>query len=342
MTSTMSAMALPAVGARLVAERRPVPRPGPGEVRIRVEACGVCGSDIFLQKGGFGVPLPVVPGHEAAGTIDALGPDVEGWATGERVALYYISTPPGDRWAAAGYPNRSPAVRRMGVDVDGAFAQFVLRPIGSLVRTDGDVDPKALAVLTDAVGTPLHALKRVGRVQAGETVVVLGVGGIGSSAVSLAKAFGCRVIAITRSEAKQALARELGADEVVPADDVDVLAAVRELTDGVGPEVVVQCVGSAAQDEQAIAMAGPGGRVVLVGSSTEPMRVRAVDIFWRELQILGSRGFVPADIVDAIELHRAGRISIDHLLEHVRPLSEANEALDDLRSGRVVRTVLVP
>jgi 2-desacetyl-2-hydroxyethyl bacteriochlorophyllide A dehydrogenase len=340
--ATMDTMTLPAVGARLVAERRPIPEPGPGEVRVRVEACGVCGSDIFLQKGGFGVPLPVVPGHEAAGVIDGLGTDVDGWRVGERVALYYISTPPGDRWAAAGYPNRSPDVRRMGVDVDGAFAEYVLRPIGSLVRPGGDVDPKVLAVLTDAVGTPLHALKRVGRVQAGETVVVLGVGGIGSSAVSLAKAFGCRVIAVTRSAAKQELARSLGADEVVPAADVDVVAAVRALTDGVGPEVVVQCVGSAAQDEQAIAMAGPGGRVVLVGSSTEPMRVRAVDIFWRELQILGSRGFVPADIADAIELHREGRIAIDHLLEHVRPLAEANAALDDLREGRVVRTVLVP
>lgn len=344
MTATMRVVELPAIGEPLRLASRTMPEPGPGEVRVRVEACGMCGSDVFLQKGGFGsgVALPVVPGHEAAGVVDALGDGVTGLAVGDQVALYYITTPPGDPWAARGRPNISPDVRRMGVDVDGAFAEYVLRPTAALIRPRAPVPPVVLAVLTDAVATPLHGLKRVARLQAGETLVVLGVGGLGSNAVQLGKAMGATVIAVTRSEAKLRLARELGADETVAADDGDPIAAVKALTGGLGPDVVIQCVGSAAVDEQAIAMGGPGGRVVLIGASLEHFRARAVDIFWRELSVLGSRGFIPADITDAIDLYLDGTLVVDHLVRAVRPLEAANEALDDLKAGRVFRSVLVP
>lgn len=342
----MRVIELPAIGAPLRRSTRPVPDPGPGEVRVRIEACGVCGSDVFLQKGGFGagVALPVIPGHEAAGIVDALGDGVSSVAVGDQVALYYITTPPDDPWAARGRPNISPHVRRMGVDVDGAFAEYVLRPEAALIRPRAAVPPAILAVLTDAVATPLHGLKRVAHLAPGETLVVLGVGGLGSNAVQLGKAMGARVIAVTRSEAKLRLARDLGADETVPAgdDDPDPVAAVKALTGGHGPDVVIQCVGSAAVDEQAIAMGGPGGRVVLIGSSLDHFRARAVDIFWRELSVLGSRGFVPDDIRDAIDLYLDGTLSVDHLVETVRPLEEANEALEDLKAGRVFRSVLTP
>ena len=335
---------LPDVGAPLRLARRPLPEPGPGEVRVRVEACGVCGSDVFLQKGGFGaaVPLPVVPGHEAAGVVDALGPGVEGLAVGDQVAVYYITTPPDDPWAARGRPNISPHVRRMGVDLDGAFAEYVVRPPEALIVPRAPVPPPVLAVLTDAVATPLHGLKRIAKLQRGETLVVMGVGGLGSNAVQLGKAMGARVIAVTRSAAKLRLAADLGADATVAAEDGDPVAAVKALTGGHGPDVVIQCVGSAAVDEQAIAMGGPGGRVVLIGASLEPFRTRAVDIFWRELAVLGSRGFVPDDIRDAIDLYLEGTITVDHLVDAVRPLEEADQALEDLRSGGVLRSVLVP
>lgn len=340
----MRVMQLDAVGGPLSLARRPIPEPGPGEVRVRIDACGVCGSDAFLQKGGFGpkIGLPIVPGHEAAGTVDSLGDGVAGLSVGEQVALYYISTPPGDFWAARGRPNVSPAVRRMGVDIDGAFAEFVLRPVEALIRPRRPVPPPVLAVLTDAAATPLHALKRIARLQPDETLVIIGIGGLGSSAVQIGKAFGARVIAVTRSVERQQLAGRLGADEIVAAADVDAVERVRHLTSGVGADVVLQCAGSAAADEQAIAMGGPAGRVVLVGSSTEHFRARAVDIFWRELSIMGSRGFVPDDIRDAIDLFLEGRLVVDHLIEHARPLEEANEALADLNSGRVLRSLLIP
>jgi len=341
---TMRVAELPGVEQPIRMGTRPIPEPGPGEVRVRVEACGVCGSDVFLQEGGFGakVTWPRVPGHEAAGRVDAMGEGVTTVAPGDQVALYYITTPPGDRWAAAGRPNISPHVTRMGVDVDGAFAEYVIRPDAALIRPPRDVPPQILAVLTDAVATPLHGLKRVAKLQPGETVIVLGIGGLGSNAVQLAKAMGARVIAVTRSDAKQRLARELGADEVIGATDGDPVPVAREAAGGFGADVVIQCVGDARVDEQAIAMGGPGGRVVLIGAALEPFRVRAVDIFWRELSVLGSRGFIPDDIRDAIDLYLDGTLSVAHLTGAVRPLEEAAEALADLRAGRVFRSVLVP
>ncbi len=340
----MRAAELPAPHAPLRLVERPIPEPGPTEVRVRVEACGVCGSDAFLQKGGFGesVPYPIVPGHEAAGRVDAVGSAVAGFAPGDQVALYYITTPDGDPWAAAGRPNISPHVTRMGVDVDGAFAEYVLRPPAALIRPPAPIPAPVLAVLTDAVATPLHGLKRIAHLQPGETLVVLGIGGLGSSAVQLGHAMGARVIAVTRSRAKLDLAVKLGADHVVPAGDGDPVAAVRALTGGYGAEVVIQCVGDARVDEQAIAMGGPAGRVVLIGAALDPFKVRAAEIFWRELQVLGSRGFVPDDIRDAMHLYLDGTISVEHLVGHVRPLEEANEALDDLKAGRVLRSVLTP
>lgn len=309
---------------------------------MRITACGVCGSDSFLQDGGFvGSPLPVVPGHEAAGVVDAIGPGVDDLAPGAQVALYYISTPDDDPWSAAGFPNRSRAVRRMGVDLDGAFAEYVVRPRSTLIVPPSPLPPAELAVLTDAVATPLHALRRVARVQPGESVAVIGIGGLGSNAVQLAKVFGCRVTAISRTAEKLRLASRLGADHTVTAGPTAV-GAVRDLTGGIGADVVLQCADAPAAYQLALDVAAPGGRVALIGSCGEPVPIRPMQLIWGELQMLGSRGFIPADIREAIDLRIADRIRLDHLLEAVRPLEEAQTALDDLRAGRLLRSVLVP
>jgi D-arabinose 1-dehydrogenase-like Zn-dependent alcohol dehydrogenase len=340
----MRALLLPGVGEPLELVERPVPTPGPGEVRVRVQACGVCGSDLFLQSGGFGDDkLPRVPGHEAAGIVDAVGPDVEGWATGDQAALYYIDADPAGAWSRAGRENLDPALTRMGVDVDGAFAEYVVRPVHTLIRPPAPVDPAVLAVLTDAVATPYHALVRVARLQPGETLLVLGIGGIGSNAVQLGRHLGARVVAASRGEAKLALARRLGADEAVAiGDDATLVARLRAACGEAGPDVVLQCASSATLDQLAVDVAGPGGRVALVGASQDRFAIRAVDLIWRELSVMGSRGFTRRDIAEVIDLHRAGAIATDHLVGAVRSLEEGNAALDDLRAGRVLRSVLTP
>jgi len=321
---------------------RALPEPGEGEVRVRVDACGVCGSDLFLQHGGFvDSPLPIVPGHEAAGVVDALGPNVDGLEPGDQVAIYYIDAPPDSRYARSGHLNIGPDVQRMGVDVDGAFAEYVVRPAHTLLKPSAPVDPVVLAVLTDAVATPYHALVRIAELRVGESLLVLGIGGIGSNAVQLGRHLGARVLAVGRSPQRLELARRLGADVVLP-NGPDVGARIRAETDEVGPDVVLQCGASARLDELAIEAAGPLGRVVLVATTTESFLSRASTFVWKELTVRGSRGFLPQDIVEVIELYLAGRIVTDHLTTTRRPLAEVNDALADLASGQVLRTVIEP
>ena len=262
----------PGVGDPLRIVERPVPDPGEGEVRVRVEACGVCGSDVFLQAGGFvGAPLPIVPGHEAAGVVERVGPRVSGPAVGDQVALYYIDAPADSRYARPGRPNIGPGVRRMGVDVDGAFAEFVVRPATTLIKPPRKIDPAVLAVLTDAVATPYHALRRIAKIQPGETLLVLGIGGIGSNAVQLGRHLGARVIAVGRSPGKLDLAGRLGAD-VVLADGPQIEDQVRDVTDGAGP---TSCSSAWAPDgSTSWRSLSPGGSAALCSSAPRPKRLR--------------------------------------------------------------------
>ena len=317
----------------------PDPVPGPGQVVVDIRACGVCGSDLFLQKGGFGSALPVVPGHEASGVVSALGPGVDTVTTGQPLALYYIDHCGACRVCRAGRVNMCLEVRRMGVEFDGAFAERVVIPARSVIPVSEDDDPAAVAVLTDAVATPYHALVRMARVRAGETVVVFGIGGIGANAVQVASYLGCRVIAVSRSDASLDLGRRMGA-EVAIRTGPDIADEVLEAAGPGGPDVIIQTVGSAEVFSQAVSAAGIGCRVIAVGATLDPFPVNAMDLIWREAGLVGSRGFTPQDIREVLDLHRRGAITTDHLVRNRRPLHQVNEALDDLRTGKVVRSVI--
>ncbi|MEQ9812078.1 MAG: alcohol dehydrogenase catalytic domain-containing protein [Azospirillaceae bacterium] len=317
---------------------RPVPEPGPGEVVVAVSACGVCGSDRFLQKGGFGGPLPIVPGHEAAGRVAAIGDGVAGLAIGQKVALYYIAHCGQCRYCLAGRENICLEVRRMGVDFDGAMAELVRLPAENCLPLDDAIDLAAAAVITDAIGTPTHALGQA-RVGEGDRVLVMGVGGIGSNAVQIARVLGCTVIAASRSDSALANATALGAQAALRADD-DLPAAVRELTGGLGVDAVIQCAPAAAAYSLALDCLAKGGRLVIVGTSEAPVPIALNPVLWAEHEILGSRGFTRADIRRGLDWYRSGAIAVDHLVRHRRPLEQINEAIADLDNPDVVRTVI--
>ena len=208
----------------------------------------------------------------------------------------------------------------------------------TLVRVEPELDPAVVAVATDALATPYHALARIAKLTAGETLAVIGLGGIGSNAVQIGRHLGARVIAVGRSAAKLEQARALGAE--VTIDSAAGPAAIVEAAGG-QIDVVLQCVGeNTAMDRLAIDIAGFAARVVYVGVALTPFEVAATELIWRELALLGSRGFTRDDIVEVIDLVRSGALTTDHLTRSRRPLLEADAALDDLRAGRVLRTVL--
>lgn len=319
---------------------RPVPVAGPGEVVVRVGACGVCGSDRFLQHGGFDSVLPIVPGHEAAGIIEAVGPDVAGLEPGKKVAIYYIAHCGRCRYCRAGRENICVDARRMGVDFDGAMADFVVVPAENCLSLPEDMDLAAAAVITDAIGTPTHALGRAG-VGEGDRVLVLGVGGIGSNAIQIARLMGAEVIAASRSDGALATAREMGAHHLLRADS-GLGDAVAAITEGLGVEAVIQCAPGEAAFRAALPCLGRGGRLVIVGTSEAPVPVGFNQLLWKEQEIVGSRGFTRADIRQGLDWYGTGRIRVDHLTARRRPLEELNEAIADLDDPAVVRTVIVP
>ena len=331
---------MPGVGERLRIVQLAIPEPRPGDALIQIEACGVCGSDLFLHKGGFGVDkLPVIPGHEAAGRVRAVGSHEDEWLIGKQVALYYINAPRNSSWVRGGHENIGPEIERMGVDIDGAFADYVVRPIYTLIPVEPEMDPAAVAVATDALATPYHALTDVAALRPGETLVVIGLGGIGSNAVQIGKLLGARVIAVGRSQAKLDQALRLGADHAIrSAEGVD---SLNRIASG-NVDVVLECSGIAEMARFAIDCAGYRARVVLVGASMETFTVASTELIWRELAIMGSRGFTPQNIREVLDHIRTGRLTTDHLTNNQRPLSEANEALEDLKAGLSMRTILIP
>ena len=335
----MRAAVLTGYGRPLELTETADPIPGPGQVTVDVRACGVCGSDLFLQGGGFGSTLPVVPGHEAAGVVSAVGQGVESVEPGTPAALYYIDHCGECRQCRSGRVNMCLSVRRMGVEFDGGFAEKVVLPARCVIPVREDDDPAAVAVLTDAVATPYHALVRIARVRAGETVVVMGVGGTGSNAVQLAAYLGCRVIAVSRSDANLELAVRMGADEVVRGGG-GAAAGITEAAGPGGPDAIIQTVGSSAVYRQAFEAAGIGCRIAAIGAALDPFPVDPMGLIWREASLAGSRGFTPRDIREVLELHRKGAITTDHLVKNRRPLNQVNEALDDLRKGAVTRSVI--
>lgn len=334
----MRAALLKSYNAPFEFDELPLPELGEGDVLVRVGACGVCGSDKFLQSGGFQGPLPIVPGHEAAGTIVGLGPGVDTLAVGQKVALYYIRHCGRCRYCRAGRENICVEVSRMGVDFNGAMAEYVAIPAVNCLPLDAGMDLAAAAVITDAIGTPTHALRQA-RIEPGDPVLVMGIGGIGSNAVQVAKVMGAQAIAASRSDRALANARALGADAAIKSDE-NLPEAVRDLTAGLGVAAVIQCAPAVAAYETALRCLRKAGRLVVVGTSGAAVPIAMNQVLWHEQEIVGSRGFTRDDIRQGLAWYESGAIAVDHLVRHRRPLEELNEAIADLGNPEIVRTVI--
>ena len=320
------------------------PRPAPGEVLVKVAACGVCHTDLhYLDHGTptFKLP-PLILGHEISGTIAEVGEGVERLRAGDRVLLPAV-LPCGDCvLCRTGRENICEHAVMLGNHVDGGFAEYVRVAARHPLRLPEEMPLEESAIIADALTTPYHAVVNRARVQPGDWVLVVGCGGIGLNLVQMAVAVGGRVIALDLSDAKLAWATRLGAEVVLnPGTTPRVDREVRALTGG-GADVALEAVGHAATQEQALGCVRAGGRVVLVGYSPETLPLNSGRVMFRELEILGSLGCRPVDYPRVIELARAGRLRVAELVTHRFPLERIAEAFDTLRAGAAVRAVVVP
>lgn len=339
----MRAIELSAVGPidnlRLV--ERPVPEPGPGQVRLRVDACGVCHRDLLDRRGAFPfMRTPIVPGHEVAGTVEALGPGVEGWAVGDRVLTLHRevcgrceacrrgdTTHCSEGWAA------------FGLTLDGGYAESMIAPVGALVRC-----PEALAAFDAAPlictwGTVWHGAFAVGGLQPGERVLVTGAsGGVGAAMVQLAGALGCEVVAVTSREAKVPFLERLGAHHVIVSTDG---RFNRDPRIAGGIDLSFEAVGGPTFAGSLRSLRA-GGRLVLVGNVAQdapPLPLGLVVV--KGLSILGSDTCTASEAAAMMDfvVRRGLRVPIAGRL----PLSAFADAQRRLEAGDVEgRLVLEP
>ena len=328
----MKAALLKKFGEPLVLADVPDPEPGPDDVVIRVHACGIDGTDLKLLDGfGYTPDLPFVMGHEPAGTVEQVGGNVTGVAPGDRVIPYIFLIPPENAWYRAPREQLCPEMSGViGVkNAHGGYADKLRVPARQLVPLPDGIPFHDAAVLCDAGLTAWHAVGRA-RIQAGETVLVVGVGGVGSFVVQFVRQAGARVVAVERSE-KLAWAKQLGVEAATTAEGL--AEELRRIAGGTGVDCVLDIVGSTASLSAGIGALRPGGRLVLVGYTPDEYPLSAKLFAQSEFELIGSRGGSYDDLREVVA--RAAGGDIKSIVTARRPLEQVNEALADLRSGRV-------
>jgi S-(hydroxymethyl)mycothiol dehydrogenase len=359
MTQTVRGVVAPSKGAPVEVVDVQVPDPGPGEALVRVQACGVCHTDLHYREGGINDDFPFLLGHEAAGTVEAVGAGVTEVVPGDYVVLNWRAVCGQCRACRRGEPwycfSTHNAAQKMtladGTELSpalgiGAFADKTLVAAGQCTKVDPAVRPEVAGLLGCGVMAGLGAALNTGAVRRGETVAVIGCGGVGDAAVLGASVAGARtVIAVDVDDRKLEWARQFGATHTVNATGADPVEAVRELTGGFGADLVIDAVGRPETFTQAFYARDLAGRVVLVGVPTPDMRLELplIEVFGRGGSIKSSwyGDCLPSrDFPLLLDMHLQGRLPLDKFVTETIGLGDVEAAFDKMHAGDVLRSVI--
>lgn len=326
----------------------PQPEAAPDEVLIRVEACGVCGSDVHGFDGSTGRRIPpIVMGHEAAGVVERTGSSVRGLRAGDRVTFDSMVYCGECRFCRRGEVNLCDNRRVLGVSCGeyrrhGAFAEYVAVPERITYKLPDEV-PFEHAAMVEPVSISVHALALT-PVRLGDTAVVVGTGMVGLLVVQAAKLAGCsRVIAVDTDDARLALAAKLGASDALNPNTTDVPAAVRDLTAGAGADVAFEVVGASQPVETAIASVRKGGAVTLVGNFSPTVQLPLQSVVTRQVKLIGSCGSA-GEYPACLDLLARCAIQVQPLISAVAPLAEGPSWFERLYAGEpgLMKVILRP
>jgi D-arabinose 1-dehydrogenase-like Zn-dependent alcohol dehydrogenase len=334
----MRVVQVAAPGAPLELVEREVPSPGNGELRIRVEACGICHSDSFAKEGAFpGIPYPIVPGHEVAGRIDAVGPGAEPWRAGQRVGVGWYGGHCGrcDRCRRGDFVTCREG-RIPGITFDGGYADYMIAPAQALAPIPDELAAESAAPLLCAGITTFNALRNSGA-RAGDLVAVLGIGGLGHLALQFSSRMGFDTVAIARGKDKERLARTLGARRYLDSQADDVAA---ELAARGGARVILATVTSAKAMTAVIDGLAVDGKLLVIGAAPEPIEVSPFQLIGRRASIQGWPSGVAADSEETLSFSALSEV---RPMVETYPLEQAAAAYDRMMSGaarfRVVLTM---
>jgi S-(hydroxymethyl)mycothiol dehydrogenase len=337
-----------------------VPDPGPGEALVRVQACGVCHTDLHYREGGINDEFPFLLGHEASGIVESVGDDVTDVAPGDFVVLNWRAVCGHCRACLRGRPwycfNTHNAAQKMtladGTPLSpalgiGAFVEKTLVHAGQCTKVDPAVRPEVAGLLGCGVMAGLGAAMNTAPVQRGDTVAVIGCGGVGCAAIAGARLAGAvRIIAVDVDDRKLAKAREFGATDTVNSRSADAVEAIRGLTGGNGADVVIDAVGRPETYQQAFHARDLAGTVVLVGVPTPDMRLEMplLDVFSHGGAVKSSwyGDCLPSrDFPMLVDLHLQGRLPLDKFVSETIALDQVEEAFAAMARGDVLRSVVV-
>ena len=336
----MKAWLLKAYNRPLETVHRERPGPGPGEVLLKVKACGLCYTDIKIIKGEIPPPivtLPHVLGHEVAGEVVEIGRGVSGIETGDLGVVYSYLTCHDCPKCLTGRENICRNLRRVGFELDGGFSEYLCIPAYNFCPFSKALQAHHMAILADAIGTPYHAITRLAQVKPGQDVLIVGAGGLGLHAVQIAKLCGARALVVDVNPEALALARHYGADEALPAEEAP--RALSELTDGQGVDTVIEIVGTPETLSWSLPATKSGGKLILVGYAPgRPFALDTMMMHYREYTVIGSRFVTKSGLLELIKLVEQGKIR--PVVTKILAFDEANEALEALRRktylGRIV------
>ena len=332
---------------RLRVEEVEDPKPGPGEVRVKVVCCGVCGSDVHVtvHKVMALKNYPRIMGHEASGEILEVGEGVDKYKTGDRVVIMAGTACGKCKECLAGRDNACPEVGVLGFDSDGAYAEQIVVKERFLTPLPDSVPWDQGAIMADAVSTPYHAVKYMGRFEEGEKLAVFGCGGLGIHAVMIGKALGAsQVIAMDVDDGALQNAGMLGADEVINVRGLkNPGKTLKELTGGV--DVVADFSGYFKNVEFALRAMNARGRIVMVGLGKGKIEIPMPPVMiYRQLCICGSYGCERGAVSEIMELHKSGKLDLSKSITSHHPLEEVNDCLENLyhRQGNPIRYIIKP
>jgi (R,R)-butanediol dehydrogenase / meso-butanediol dehydrogenase / diacetyl reductase len=322
-----------------VEEREPV-EPAPGQVRLDVAYVGICGTDLHIKHGAMDtrVTLPAVIGHEMSGTVAAVGQDVTGWSTGDRVTVMPL------RWCGdcaacrAGHRHVCERLVFVGIDAPGALQQSWTIEQDLMVRLPEGL-PLDQAALAEPLAVAVHDVRR-SRLAAGDRALVVGGGPIGLLVATVAAVAGADVLVSEPNRFRRELATQLGLSTLDPMSE-DVATRVDAWTEGAGVDVAFEVSGSIAGLQASTQALRVRGRLVVVAIHPEPVPVDLFRLFWRELQLIGARVYERADFEHAVELLGTGAIPAAELISKIEPIDRAAEAFALLEDGAGVMKVLV-
>lgn len=340
----MKAAVFREAGKPLAVDEVPTPQPGPGDALVRVAGCGMCHTDLHYLDHGvkpFKTP-PLILGHEIAGTVAGIGPGGAERQVGDRVLIPSVYGCGRCEFCRRGRENLCVGMIMLGNNIDGGYAEYVVVPARELIPLPAAVPLERAGVIADALSTPFHAVRNRARVRPGESVAVVGCGGVGLNVVQCAVAAGGRVIAVDLNDARLELATQLGAFATInPGTVPRVDKRVRELTDG-GAEVVFEAIGNPKTMELGYSLLRKGARMCVIGYSHEPVTLSAAKLMYYELQVMGSLGCGAGDYPDILHLLVSGRLTLEPIVSGTIPLADINAGFDRLRRGEGIRWVVTP